>query len=89
MRQGSSSRCYSAVIVVRGRHRRHYKRLLGAAMERRRSSVSVKAGPSAISIEVSASDPTALRASLTTVLRELQVIDAMERLAAARGNTKA
>ncbi|MGI0100671.1 MAG: KEOPS complex subunit Pcc1 [Candidatus Micrarchaeaceae archaeon] len=63
-------------IVFEGEPNLEYEKILGTGSKHKRSNVTVAAKNSKLIIEITASDATALRASVNSVLRDLQVIEA-------------
>ena len=54
----------------------NYSKILGKKSTHRRSTISIKEDRDALTIEITATDTTALRASVNSILRNIQVADA-------------
>lgn len=76
-----SSNSYTATILVPKRLNLNYVRLLGKTKTYSRGSVRTSETAKQLRVFISASDPTALRASINMVLRDLQVIEAVRSIA--------
>jgi tRNA threonylcarbamoyladenosine modification (KEOPS) complex Pcc1 subunit len=68
---------FEAKIVVKKDNGISYSRILGMRGNRKRSSTSLSESKDAPEIKISAADATALRASLNTMARSLQVVDSV------------
>lgn len=68
---------FEAKITVKKRGTASYARILGSNIRHKRSSVSMKEAKDQIEITIVAADAVALRASLNTVTRGLQVADSI------------
>jgi tRNA threonylcarbamoyladenosine modification (KEOPS) complex Pcc1 subunit len=71
---------YTAKIVLPKMTKSSYRVLLGVQRKQKRSSIKIKEGASRVIVEVEADDATALRASLNTLIRDIQVIEAAKQV---------
>lgn len=67
---------YSAKILIKKGSDTSYKRIIGSIKEHSRSKISIKETAKELQINIETDDITALRASINTVIRDIQVIDA-------------
>jgi hypothetical protein len=76
-RHGSKNKASFRLIIAKEPGLK-YSRLLSRSKRYGRSTMKVKETSSTVTIEINATDLTALRASANSVLRDLQVISATE-----------
>ncbi len=68
---------YKAVFTIPRIARTSYKMLLKVQKEHKRSTISIKETESSVTIIAEADDITALRSTLNSVTRDIQVIEAV------------
>lgn len=66
---------YTAKIVVPKSAKIDYQKALGEAKEHQRSGIKIEETESELTINVETDDITAMRASLNTLIRDIQVIE--------------
>ena len=76
---GPGSR-FSAVIRIRKTGGINYTKIMGKSAKYKRGTVSTSDKAGVLTVRIEASDSTALRASLNTVMRELHVIESVSRI---------
>ena len=71
---------YSAEIIIAKDKGRDYKAILGESKTYKRGAMSISETGRELKISIKADDATALRASINMVLRDMQVINSVEKL---------
>ncbi len=54
-----------------------YTKIIGKPRSYKRSSISIKEGPSSFAISIKAGDASALRASMNAMMRQIQIIESV------------
>lgn len=67
--------CSAVLRIQKGDPSLDYKSLLGASRAYKRSSMSVRESAREITFTIEASDATALRASVNSVLRDIKIVE--------------
>ena len=62
-------------LVLKKETNLNYSKILGASKSHKRSSTKLKESKGSLTIEISAMDLAALRASANSILRDMQVIE--------------
>ncbi len=70
-----TSRKYTATMLVPKKIGTSYSRLLGQSRRHERSSLRIRDAGPMLEVKIETSDITALRASMNTVMRDIQVIE--------------
>lgn len=78
--KAGGGRSFTATITITKKASASYKMALGEIKAHERSTISIKETPSVLRIDVAARDPAALRATINSVLKDLQVADSVSRL---------
>jgi tRNA threonylcarbamoyladenosine modification (KEOPS) complex Pcc1 subunit len=76
MAKDSHTKKISLKIVLDKEPKLNYSKILGKNLGHSRSAIKITESKSALTIEITAKDATALRASANSILRDLQVIEA-------------
>jgi tRNA threonylcarbamoyladenosine modification (KEOPS) complex Pcc1 subunit len=71
----AGSRAYTASITVPKRKEMDYVKVLGIQREQKRSGIGITEKKECLEISITAKDITALRASMNSIIRDLQVIE--------------
>ena len=66
---------YTCAISIPKKGRLNYKKILGDSREHKRSGIKISETPVSLKIEISAKDATAMRASMNSIMRDIQVIE--------------
>jgi tRNA threonylcarbamoyladenosine modification (KEOPS) complex Pcc1 subunit len=63
-------------LILKKEQKLNYTRILTKSLRHKRSNISIKETKDKLIIKIKAEDATALRASINTLIRDLQVIEA-------------
>jgi tRNA threonylcarbamoyladenosine modification (KEOPS) complex Pcc1 subunit len=75
MRSEVAGTLYSANIRIPKRNGLKYTKIIGKISTYKRSGIEIKEGKKALDISITADDITALRASMNSIMRDLQVVE--------------
>jgi tRNA threonylcarbamoyladenosine modification (KEOPS) complex Pcc1 subunit len=76
MVKGIPKKSLHLTIIVEKEKGLYYAKIINKQTKRSRGDVSIKENKQKLTIQINASDATALRASANSILRDLQVIEA-------------
>ena len=71
---------YEAVITLHKSAKINYTKLIGNLRMYKRSVIEIGETPEAFSVKINAADPTALKASFNSILRDIQVIESVRKV---------
>jgi tRNA threonylcarbamoyladenosine modification (KEOPS) complex Pcc1 subunit len=71
---------YEAVVTMRKTGKINYTKLIGKLTTYKRSSIALAETPAAFTVKITASDPAALKSSLNSVIKDIQVIESVRKV---------
>lgn len=66
---------YSCTVIIPKKARISYKRIMGNIREHKRGGLSISETATTLKVIITAKDATAMRASVNSIIRDVQVIE--------------